>query len=313
MATWQGWNSDLGTHGLDGIVGVPSVASSQPNQLDFFFTNKDGFLQYKKLSLSNNTWTDVKTWTDKKLKGPPAVAANGANVLDIFVRGEDDHLYHTFWNGSMFGGWDDMDRRGTDAILIGPPVAASSKNRTDVFVIGRGNHVSHSFWKAGGSGWTLWDDLNKAEGTVIGASAVASEGANFLDLFALSLDGPAVHLHHISSDGTKWSKWDNLSGKGDERTFIGAPAAVSIKGKNRVDVFARDAKDHKVYHIFWQAGLPGWSAWSPVGNSTLMGQPSHAQDLNDRSYPVAVVPMGTEQIHTIGWMTDRILRRNRFM
>jgi hypothetical protein len=310
MATWQGWNNDLGAHG---ITSVPAIISSQSNQLDVFYCGSDSFLHYRKFSLSNNTWTDVKTWTDKKIKGPPAAAAGGANVIDIFVRGDDDHLYHTFWNGSVFGGWDGMDGRGTDAILIGPPVAASSKNRTDVFVIGRGNHVSHSFWKAGGTGWTQWDDLNKAEGTVIGASAVASEGANFLDLFALTLDNPDVHLHHISSDGTKWSKWDNLSGKGDERRFIGAPTAVSWKGKNRVDVFAHDAQDHKMYHIFWQAGLPGWSAWTPLGNVQLMGQPAHAQDPNDRSYPVAVVPFGTERIDTFGWMTDGTFKHNRFL
>ena len=313
MATWQSWNNDLGAHGLDGIVGVPAVISSQPNQLDFFYCGSDSFLHYKKLSLGNNSWTDVKTWTDKKIKGLPAAAAGGANAIDIFVRGEDDHLYHTFWNGSTFGGWDGMDGRGTDARLIAPPVAASSKNRTDVFVIGMGNHISHSFWKAGGTGWTLWDDLNKAEGTVTGASAVASEGANFLDLFALSLDGPAVHLHHISSDGTKWSKWDNLSGKGDERTFIGAPAAVAWKGKNRVDVFAHDAKDNQLYHIFWQAGLPGWSAWTSLGPSTMMGQPSHAQDLNDRSYPVVAVPQGTERIDSFAWMSDRSFKHNRYV
>jgi len=70
---------------------------------------------------------------EEYLTAAPAVAAWGANRLDCFVRGTNDHMFHKWWDGSQWNGWEDLG--GT--LTSSPAVAAWGLNRLDCFVRGK--------------------------------------------------------------------------------------------------------------------------------------------------------------------------------
>ena len=54
---------------------------------------------------------------------------------------------------------------------------------------------------------------------------------------------PIENLYQITSNGSRWSNWENLGG-----TITSAPAAVSW-GPNRIDVFAR-GQNQNLIHMY---------------------------------------------------------------
>ena len=59
--------------------------------------------------LAEKEWSE---WRDLggQLTSAPAVASWGVNRLDVFARGQDDHLLHKRWNGTEWSEWRDLDR-----------------------------------------------------------------------------------------------------------------------------------------------------------------------------------------------------------
>ena len=70
------------------------------------------------------------------------MVAWGPNRLDIFAMGTDSALYHRWWDGANWGGWESLG--GT---LESPPKAVAwSANRLDVFAVGTDSALWHRRW-----------------------------------------------------------------------------------------------------------------------------------------------------------------------
>jgi hypothetical protein len=63
----------------------------------------------------------------------------GPNRLDIFGIGLDTALWHRWWNGSSWGGWESL---GGVVFSPGDPVSWAA-NRLDLFVVGTDSAVWH--------------------------------------------------------------------------------------------------------------------------------------------------------------------------
>jgi hypothetical protein len=180
----------------------------------------------------------------------PAVASWQSNRLDCFVRGQDSHMWHKWWNGSSWSGWEDLG-----GIIIDAPAAVSwGPNRIDCFVRGMNNHMFHKWWN--GTSWSGWEDLG---GIITSAPAVASWQSNRLDCFAKGADN---HMWHKWWNGTSWSGWEDLGGIID-----GSPAAVSW-GPNRIDCFVSGMNNH-MFHKWWNGS--SWSGWEDLGGIISAG------------------------------------------
>jgi hypothetical protein len=90
----------------------------------------------------NGSWGG---WQDLggTLTSAPAVASWGPNRLDVFVRGQDDGLWHKSWNGTK---WSDWDQPITGKFQGAPAAVSWGPDRIDVFVRGMDNHVGHAWW-----------------------------------------------------------------------------------------------------------------------------------------------------------------------
>jgi hypothetical protein len=70
------------------------------------------------------------------------VSSWSAGRLDVFAKGTDNQLWHKWWNGSSWSGWENLG----GVFLHNPAAVSWGPNRIDVFVEGTDNHVYHKAW-----------------------------------------------------------------------------------------------------------------------------------------------------------------------
>ena len=190
----------------------------------------------------------------ENLGGPiissPDAASWASNRIDVFAVGEDDALWHRWWDGSAWGGWESLG-----GVLVSDPAAVSwGPNRIDVFAVGVDDALWHRWWD--GSGWREWESLG---GTLTSGPDVASWSGNRLDVFARGTDN---QMWHRWFDGAGWNGWEPLGG-----VLASDPGAVSW-GPNRIDVFVTGI-DNGLWHRWFDGG--SWKEWESLGGSLDSG------------------------------------------
>jgi len=181
-----------------------------------------------------------------------SATAWAANRLDVFVKGGGDAMYHKWWNGSAWGGFENLG-----GIISSTPNAVSwGPNRLDIFAKGTDNAMWHKWWD--GSAWGGWESLG---GVLDSAPCAVSWAANRLDIFAKGTDNA---LWHKWWNGSAWGGWESLGGVLDS-----APQAVAW-GPNRLDVFVRGT-DGAMWHKWWNGSA--WGGFESLGG-VIVGQPS---------------------------------------
>ena len=106
------------------------------------------------------------------------------------------------------------------------------------------------------SPWFAWEQL---DGSLTSGQAVASWGANHLDVFARGADQSL--LQKTYNNGT-WTGWTSLGG-----ILAGTPGAVSW-ASGRIDVFVRGT-DNQLWHRPYSGGA--WQAWESLGGTITSG------------------------------------------
>ena len=194
----------------------------------------------------------------------PAVVARSPQNLDVFVVGNDGHVYTSAWGAG--GAWSGIGNKWWDiggVFPVGAPLSVVSRNpnQLDVFVTGIDGHVYTSAWAAGGA-WSgignKWWDIGGVFPPGAPVCAV-SRNPYQLDLFVVGYDG---HVYTSAwSAGGAWSgignKWWDIGG-----IFpVGATVSAVSRNPNQLDVFIMGGNGH-VYTSAWSAG----GAWSGIGN-----------------------------------------------
>lgn len=191
------------------------------------------------------------------LSSAPAVSSWGVNRLDVFARGQDNALYHMWFDGAWHN-WAGIPANMSSA----PAVASWGTNRLDVFA--RGQDFAY-YQNTSTDGGTIWSGWKKIPANAASAPAVSTWGTNRLDLFGRGQDNALYH-NSTTDGGTNWAGWEKVpaSMKSD-------PAAVSVVGvANRIDVFGR-GMDNAVYQQTFDTG--GWHGWIKLGG-TLTSSPA---------------------------------------
>ena len=239
---------------IDGET-VSGAGPGMPVEILHYYNSTDDGKTWSKVTNGipvAGEWVSRYPWSPWGTKGAsidvtPAVASRGPNRLDVFVRGEDDHLWVLQWNGQQWNKWRDM---GAGRLTSSPAAVSWGPGRLDVFVRGHDGQLAHRRWSED-KGWSRWRDLG---GRLTSAPAVASWGPGRLDVFVRGHDG---QLAHKRWNGEEWSTWRDLGGR-----LTSGPAAVSY-GPDRIDVFVRGF-DHQLAHKRWSEDH-GWSEWRDLG------------------------------------------------
>ncbi|MEM7128361.1 MAG: S8 family serine peptidase, partial [Chloroflexota bacterium] len=193
-----------------------------------------------------NTFNAVKESNREQptISGTPECVSWGSNRIDCFVRGGDNAMYHRWWNGSHWKGWESLGGRLTSA----PECVSWGPNRIDCFVRGEDNAMHHRWWN--GSQWGGWESLG---GKLTSAPECVSWEPNRIDCFVRGGDNA---MHHRWWNGSRWKGWESLGGK-----LTSAPECVSWE-PNRIDCFVRGG-DNAMHHRWWNGSR--WKGWESLG------------------------------------------------
>ena len=250
----------------------------------------------------------------------PAVASWGPGRLDLFVKGGDGHLWHSWQSpGARFSPWEDLGGQLTSA----PTAVSWGPDRIDVFVQGTDGGVWHKWWD--GRSWSGWE----SQGGVLGpasAPAAASWSAGRIDVVVKGADNGVWHEWW---DGKTWNRWESLGGicTGDPGAASWGPGALDVfclggttdpprlwhrsyRGSwssfvqevpggwvdginvatwapNRLDVFGTDAATHALAHAWWDG-----QAWhKEVLDGVMASTPTAVSWAADR---IDVFVLGTD-------------------
>ncbi len=177
----------------------------------------------------------------------PAVSSWSAGRLDVFVEGTDGALWHKWWTGTSWSGWESLGGKLTSS----PAATSQGSGLIDIFARGTDGALWYKDWN--GAAWSSWHSLGGQIPTGT-APAAYSSGAGHLDVF---VEGTGGALYHKSYTGT-WSGWQSLGG-----SLTSSPAATSTSA-GVIDVFARGT-DGAIWQKTTTNGGGSWSNWASLG------------------------------------------------
>lgn len=218
------------------------------------------------------TWTwDGVRWSStgraELIASAPALAATSPSRLQALVRGTDDRLY-----GSMFDGtaWTPYTMLGGETFVGDPAAVSSGPGVADVIVLGTDGRLwAKSF---NGTSWAAsYTPVDWSSTTFVGTPAVISRAPNHLEVFVRSSTG---QLHHGTRDHGGWSQLVSLGA-----SQIASDPVVVSRSPDRLDVFVRGT-DGALYTKSWDGA--SWSGYVRLGAEQFLGDPAAVASAPDR-------------------------------
>src|SRR6266487_3707025 len=185
---WEGWKSLEGT-----FISPTSAVSWAENQLDLFALGMDHSAWHK--GWDGNNWsgweslggilTGAISVVPQANPGFQGIQTDPQKSLDLFVTGTDNAVWHKWWDGASWGGWESLG----GSVFSVPTVVSGGLGRLHLFALGADGTVCHK-WR-GSTGWGGWESLG---GFIFSASSPIYWGwPSRLDLFALGTESDVWH------------------------------------------------------------------------------------------------------------------------
>jgi hypothetical protein len=284
--------------------GAPVHAVSRStDKLDIFFTNQDGRVMSAAWEPSMPTWWQGFWHIQGGMAaaGAPVTAVSrGADKLDIFVVGTDNHVYTAAWRPDS-GGWQGWWRIGDIVVPHRSQVTAVSRSadKLDIFVTDSLGRVMTAAWEpAFTDGWHGWWHINSgraAPGAMVGATV---RSTNKLDVFVVGTDGfmYTAAWEPAFSDG--WHGWWRI---GSTRFPAGGAVTAVSRSANKLDVFACAIGGETMTAAWEPAFADGWHGWWHInGGRGRPGAPIHVVSRSANKLDVFVT--GTDgSVFTAAW------------
>jgi hypothetical protein len=189
----------------------------------------------------------------------PAAASWGPGRLDVFGRGEDNALWHAWFENGRWSHWESLG----GGLTSRPAAASRGRRRLDVFARGTDNALWHRWFD--GDDWSGWESLGGELDS--GAAATAWPTTGFLwwrrervDVFAR---GIRTGLMQRTFTG-KWGEWEQIWPLPTKP--IWDPAATSW-GKGRIDLCWRDAIGQILHKTYEETD---WTTFTAIGGGLAL-------------------------------------------
>ena len=167
--------------------------------------------------------------------------------LDLFVIGNDNHVWTTFWNGNWNADWFPLPGRAVfDRATQHIAVVSRAPGNLDLFVIGNDDHVWTTFWNGNwNADWFPLPGRAVFDRATQHIAAVSRAPGN-LDLFVIGNDN---HVWTTFWNGNWNADWFPLPGQAVFDPARQQVAAVS-RAQGNLDLFII-GNDNHVWTTFW--------------------------------------------------------------
>lgn len=194
----------------------------------------------------------------------PAAVSWGPGRIDVFGRGEDNALWHAWFEN---GRWSDWELLG-GGLTSRPAAASRGHRRLDVFARGTDNAIWHRSFD--GDDWSRWGSLGGELDSGPAASAWPTTGfllwrRERLDVFARSERRGLMQRTYTG----RWAPWEEV------QDLFGGPVwdpAATSWGKGRIDVCYQDPIGQILHGIFDN----GWNGTFSLAGEILPSTTSPA-------------------------------------
>jgi hypothetical protein len=185
--------------------------------------------------------------------GAPAVCAQAADSIDLFVNGTDGALWWEHWDGQTWGTW-----KSLGGVLTSDPAAVSRPNgKIDVYVRGTDGALWSKSTTDGGASWSTWSKIGGQLLAGTGPAAYAWGDAQI----GWVVTGTNKALYHMWKDSAGTHSWQNLGG-----VLTSSPAATSPTS-GVLDVYGRGTDG-----ALWQREYnKGWQSWKSLSGQLAPG------------------------------------------
>jgi lysophospholipase L1-like esterase len=252
---WRGHAStavdpDTGSSRSLAFVDTPALARDREGRAHVVAIGDDSRLWHTKVSAGGG-WVDsagnlVTNWTSLNAPpfiGRPSIVADGANELDVVVRGADNAVWHGFLNGGVWS-WQSLG-----GIIVGnPKLTSGAAERLDIFALGIDRAVHHQ-WGWEGWYWGGWESFGSV------ATSDPEVVVSGVDQDAIFVRSAAFGLDRKFHWG---GAWNSLAAP---TTLVSAVHAV-MEGAGVEDAFA-ELSDGTV--AAWSLRNGGWSGPTSLG------------------------------------------------
>ncbi len=271
--SWEGAPSgpfgqlySLGAPSSGSFVSDPSTGLNSDGRVETFVVDNSGAVWHAWMYVPGGGWTPFYS------VGPPvagtvgavgnvAMATNNDGRLEIFARGTDGAIWHT-WQGTPSGGWGQwysLGKPGGGGFVSDVTAGRNGDGRLEIAAVDGSGGVWHAWQTSPSGGWTsAFYPLSSRP--VTGTPGINTNQDGRLEIFATAADDRSIiHIWQgVPSGG--WGNWYSVGGA------AGSDPSVSRNADGRLEVFANDLTGHLIHT--WQA-TPG-GGW--VGPFSL-GQP----------------------------------------
>jgi C1A family cysteine protease len=203
----------------------------------------------------------------------PAVSAQNANSLDLFINGTNGSLWYKYWTGTT---WTAPTSLGGN-VTSSPAATSRAPGYLDVFARGSNGALWSDNTTNNGTTWNGWYQIGGQLAPGTGPAADA-RGTNSLDVF---VQGTNQVLYYTHWNGVTWSAWASLGG-----ALTSSPAATSPTS-GVIDVFVRGT-DGAIWQKTTTNGGASWSNWASLGGQIASGTGPAASSWNANRLDVFV-------------------------
>jgi len=208
-----------------------------------------------KQALIAGTWSNWQSLGGGTTQSP-SIASRGVGMLDVFVLGNDYHIWMRRFENGAWGHWSPLADPSGLTFVSGPDAVSTDANSVSVVALASDGKHYLKTWKAG-SGWSGWNPLPGQYSTH--GPAISSRGPGTLDVYGSGLDNRA------------WEAWREGEGAWNCCTSLGSPLDQPLTSKvtsvswssSKIDLFVRGS-DNRLWTRWW-SDTNGWSGWGPLG------------------------------------------------
>lgn len=209
--SWSAWSS------MGKIGGDPVVAVQGEDQIAIFVHCSDDTIKWWKIADTRTDFVSIGNWSQSQLKitlkGNPVVFANTEEgLLEVFARGTDGGLWHTWQQPSLSDPTAWSPWVWLDVCITDDPCVVLDANKTlHVFATGLDHTLMHGQRDSTqpGSKWSMWSSLG---GAITASPAAIANQDGRIEVFACGTDGVLSHIWQqppLTYSGA-WSDWEQI-------------------------------------------------------------------------------------------------------
>jgi hypothetical protein len=273
---------------------MPVAQRLAGNSIAVFAATRDGTTAWRTLTRigEEQAWSGWEN-VGPAVSGRPVVCQNMDGRLEIFGRGADGRLWHSWQtHDEHFHEWEQWETLGPR--IVGNPAATRNRmGRLEVFAIDDQGTLGHA-WQRDVGGWSDWHPLALE---TVGTPAVIANANGLLVVLAIDARGWLGYVRQVEVGpaALSWSGWQALAGP------LQGPPAPGRNLDGHIETLVKSPEGH--LGNLWQSGRDGaggWSGWNDLG-AQLDGEPLVASNIDGR---LEVFGRGTDG--TLGhlWQTE---------